>query len=56
VFVDLLPTAHFAPTVTGWEDTAKAVTDAVQSVYVNHADPAAALKDAAARADESLGK
>ena len=26
VFVDLLPTAHFAPTVTGWEDTAKAVT------------------------------
>ena len=55
-FVDLLPTAHFAPTITGWEDTAKAVTDAVQSVYIDKAQPAAALKQAAARADESLGK
>jgi multiple sugar transport system substrate-binding protein len=56
VFVDLLPTAHFAPTVTGWEDTAKAVTDAVQSVYLDKAQPEAALKQAASRADESLGK
>jgi multiple sugar transport system substrate-binding protein len=55
-FVDLLPTAHFAPTITGWEDTAKAVTDAVQSVYIGQAQPEAALKQAAARADESLGK
>jgi multiple sugar transport system substrate-binding protein len=55
-FVDLLPSAHFAPTVTGWEDTAKAVTDAVQSVYLGKSTPAAALKQAAARADESLGK
>ena len=46
-FVNLLPTAHFAPTVTGWEDTAKAVTDAVQSVYLGKAEPAAALKPAA---------
>ncbi|WP_216851179.1 ABC transporter substrate-binding protein [Acidisphaera sp. L21] len=56
IFVDLLPSAHFAPTVTGWEDTAKAVTDAVQSVYLGKADPAAALKQAASRADTSLGK
>ncbi len=56
IFVDLLPSAHFAPTVTGWEDTAKAVSDAVQSVYIGQAEPAAALKQAAARADASLGK
>jgi multiple sugar transport system substrate-binding protein len=55
-FVDLLPSAHFAPTITGWEDTAKAVTDAVQSVYIGKAEPGAALKQAAARANESLGK
>jgi multiple sugar transport system substrate-binding protein len=56
VFVDLLPTAHFAPTVTGWEDTAKAVTDAVQSVYLDNATPEAALKQASDRADMALGK
>jgi multiple sugar transport system substrate-binding protein len=55
-FVSLLPTAHFAPTVTGWEDTAKAVSDAVQSVYLGTAQPEAALKAAAAQANESLGK
>ncbi len=56
IFVDLLPSAHFAPTVTGWEDTAKAVTDAVQSVYLGNTNPAVALKQAAARANDSLGK
>jgi multiple sugar transport system substrate-binding protein len=56
VFVDLLPTAHFAPTVTGWEDTAKAVTDAVQSVYLDNATPEAALKQASDRANMALGK
>jgi multiple sugar transport system substrate-binding protein len=56
VFVDLLPSAHFAPTVTGWEDTAKAVSDSVQSVYLGKAEPAAALKQAADRANLSLGK
>lgn len=55
-FVNLLPDAKFAPTVTGWEDTAKAVTDAVQSVYLGTAQPEAALKAAAAKADQSLGK
>lgn len=56
VFVDLLPTAHFAPTITGWEDTAKAVTDAVQAVYIGNMTPEAALKQAADRADQSLNK
>ena len=55
-FVDLLPGAHFAPIVTGWEDTAKAVTDAVQSVYTGSAQPGPALKQAAARADQALGQ
>jgi multiple sugar transport system substrate-binding protein len=55
-FVKLLPIAHFAPTITGWEDTAKAVTDALQSVYLGQAQPAAALAQAAKVADESLGK
>ena len=55
-FADLLPAAHFAPTITGWEDTAKAVTDAVQSVYIGKATPEAALATATKRANESLGK
>lgn len=56
VFVDLMPDAHFAPTVTGWEDTAKAVTDAIQSVYLGTAQPEAALAGAAAKANMALGK
>ncbi len=55
-FVKLLPDAHFAPTVTGWEDTAKAVTDAVQSVYLGQAQPAPALHHAAELANQALGK
>jgi multiple sugar transport system substrate-binding protein len=55
-FVNLLPKAQFAPTILGWEGVAKAVTDAVQSVYLGKAQPAAALKRAAAEADRSLSK
>jgi multiple sugar transport system substrate-binding protein len=55
-FVKLLPNAHFAPTVTGWEDTAKAVSDAVQSVYLGQAQPESALKHAAEIANQALGK
>jgi multiple sugar transport system substrate-binding protein len=39
-FIALLPNARFAPTVTGWEDTGKAVSDAMQSVYLGKAQPA----------------
>ncbi len=56
VFTDLLPNARFAPTVTGWEDTAKAVTDALQSVYLGSAQPEPALRAAAEKANQSLGK
>jgi len=55
-FIALLPHARFAPTVTGWEDTAKAVTDAMQSIYLGRATPAAALNQAAVQANKSLGK
>lgn len=55
-FVALLPNARFAPTVTGWEDTAKAVSDAMQAVYLGKANPADALKTAAQEADKALGK
>jgi multiple sugar transport system substrate-binding protein len=55
-FVNLLPNAHFAPTVTGEEDMAKAVSDAVQSVYLGKATPEAALKAAAETADATLNK
>lgn len=55
-FSALLSNAHFAPTVTGWEDTAKAVTDAMQSVYLGKAQPAAALNAAVAKANQSLGQ
>jgi multiple sugar transport system substrate-binding protein len=54
-FIALLPTAHFAPTVTGWEDTAKAVTNSMQSVYLGKAKPADALNDAATQANKALG-
>ncbi|MBB5423115.1 multiple sugar transport system substrate-binding protein [Paraburkholderia sp. JPY158] len=55
-FIALLPNARFAPTVTGWEDTGKAVSDALQSVYLGTAQPAAALNAAAKKANRSLGK
>ncbi len=56
VFVNLLPNARFAPTVTGWEDTAKARTDAVQTVNHRTATPEAALNAAAAKGRESRGR
>ncbi len=56
VFVDLLPTAHFGPMVTGWQDSVKAITDALQSVYTGAASPEPALRRAAALADQSLGQ
>jgi multiple sugar transport system substrate-binding protein len=55
-FIALLPSAKFAPTITGWEDTAKAVSDAMQSIYLGKSQPAAALNAAAEKANESLGK
>jgi len=41
--------------VTGWEDTAKAVTNAMQAVYLGKAKPDDALKQAANQANQALG-
>ncbi len=56
VFVGLMPNAHFAPVITGWEDVAKDVIDALQSVYLGNAQPAPALQQAAAKANQALGR
>ncbi|MEJ7137507.1 ABC transporter substrate-binding protein [Amphibiibacter pelophylacis] len=55
-FVALLPNAKFAPLVTGWEDTAQAVTNAMQAVYLGKAQPKAALDKAAAEANTKLSQ
>ncbi len=56
VFVDLMPQAHFAPVISGWEDVAKDVIDALQSVYLGNAQPGPALQRAATKADQALGR
>lgn len=56
VFVNLMPHAHFAPVISGWEDVAKDVIDALQSVYLGNAQPGPALEQAAAKANQALGR
>ena len=56
VFVNLMPEAHFAPVISGWEDVAKDVIDGLQSVYLGNAQPQPALQQAAQKADQALGK
>ena len=56
VFVNLMPQAHFAPVISGWEDMAKDVIDGLQSVYLGNAQPQPALEQAAQKADQVLGK
>ena len=56
VFVNLMPQAHFAPVISGWEDVAKDVIDGLQSVYLGNAQPQPALEQAAQKADQALGK
>ena len=56
VFVNLMPQAHFAPVISGWEDVAKDVIDGLQSVYLGNAQPQPALEQAAQKADQVLGK
>jgi multiple sugar transport system substrate-binding protein len=55
-FLALEPLAHFVPTVQGWSNTEKAVTDALQAAYLGNATPEAALKAAAQKANLALGK
>ena len=39
-----MPHAHFAPVISGWEDVAKDVIDALQSVYLGNAQPQAGIE------------
>jgi len=54
VFIDLMPHAHFAPVIAGWEDVAQDVINSLQSVYLGNTQPEAALKRAAGQADQVL--
>jgi multiple sugar transport system substrate-binding protein len=56
LFVSLLPSAKFSPIVAGWEDVAKAVSNAMQAIYLGKAKPEDALKNAAAQANRALRK
>ncbi len=55
-FVAMLPSARFTPNVAAWEDIAKAVSNAMQAVYLGKATPAAALGAAAGASNTALKK
>jgi multiple sugar transport system substrate-binding protein len=54
-FIDMLPYAKFAPTLSNWEEMADATASALQRVYLGEADAATALGEAAAKIDGLLG-
>ena len=53
-FTKLLPTAHFTPTVDGWDAAAAALADAVHAVLAGQSAPEPALQAASARADAAM--
>lgn len=55
-FVQLLPTAHFAPVIENWEQIAQTTIDMLQSVYLGKAQPQQALNDAAQKVNGILAK
>jgi len=56
-FTALLPDARFAPVIPGWEEIAQITSDAMQKIYLGKPeDIEATLKDAAAKANQVLGK
>jgi multiple sugar transport system substrate-binding protein len=57
VFASLLPGAHFAPVIPGWEEIAQATSNAVQKIYLGKADDIeATLKATAAQVNDILSK
>jgi multiple sugar transport system substrate-binding protein len=57
VFAALLPNAHFAPVIPGWEEIAQITSDAVQKIYLGKAeDIEATLKATAVKANDILSK
>ncbi|WP_192181916.1 ABC transporter substrate-binding protein [Mesorhizobium amorphae] len=55
-FTALLPDARFAPVIPGWEEIAQITSDAMQKIYLGSAEPEAALKEAADKANAVLKK
>jgi len=53
-FVELLPTAKFAPIIPNWEKIAQTTTTMLQNVYLGKAQPQAALDSAASDIDKIL--
>ena len=56
VFASLLPKAHFAPVIPGWEDIAQTTVNAVQTIYLGKGEVEPTLKAAAAKVNETLAK
>lgn len=57
VFASLLPNAHFAPVIPGWEEIAQVTSNAIQKIYLGKADDIdATLKATAAQANDILSK
>ncbi|MQT14121.1 ABC transporter substrate-binding protein [Segnochrobactrum spirostomi] len=54
VFASLLPKAHFAPVIPGWEDIAQTTSNAIQKIYLGQGEIEPTLKDAAAKINETL--
>ena len=49
VFVEQLPVAKFAPQIPNWEQISDTISSALQTIYLGHATPTAALQTAAAK-------
>jgi len=54
VFVDLLPTAKFAPQIPNWEGVSAAVIRNLQALYLDKKTPDQAMRDATAEAAAAL--
>lgn len=54
VFASLLPTARFAPTISGWEEIAAIASDAMQSIYLDQGEIEPTLSAAADRINAIL--
>jgi multiple sugar transport system substrate-binding protein len=55
-FTALLPSAKFAPLLTGWEEAAAAVTRNLQNMYLGQATPAEAMKLGAEQVNAAISK
>ncbi|WP_131119616.1 ABC transporter substrate-binding protein [Lichenihabitans psoromatis] len=56
VFTSLLPKAHFAPVIPGWEDIAQTTSNAVQKIYLGQGPIEGTLKEAAAKINTTLSQ